>query len=173
MNSPGKNIGEGSHPFSRGSSRPQDWTWVPHIAGRFFTAWAPREALGWWLLQLPLHRLSPQGGPRMMASPTSLHSHRMTAATALDSPTWHPEVWKDDLKLGSPLSQRKVPPEAPPSRLPSTAWAGSQVHPSVSHYQGHKSHSCQDSQVSRLGQEERPRLIRHMASHSWAEPWLH
>ena len=27
-------------PFSRESSRPRDWTWVSHIAGRFFTIWA-------------------------------------------------------------------------------------------------------------------------------------
>ena len=26
--------------FSRGSSRPRDWTWVSCIAGRFFTIWA-------------------------------------------------------------------------------------------------------------------------------------
>ena len=26
--------------FSRGSSRPRDWTWVSPIAGRFFTVWA-------------------------------------------------------------------------------------------------------------------------------------
>ena len=32
-------------PFSRGSSRPQDWTQVSCIAGRFFTVWATREAL--------------------------------------------------------------------------------------------------------------------------------
>ena len=32
-------------PFSRGSSRPRDWTWVSCIAGRFFTDWAMREAL--------------------------------------------------------------------------------------------------------------------------------
>ena len=30
-------------PFSRGSSRPRDWTWVSHIAGRFFTIWPPRK----------------------------------------------------------------------------------------------------------------------------------
>ena len=29
--------------FSRGSSRPSDWTWVSHIAGRFFTVWATRQ----------------------------------------------------------------------------------------------------------------------------------
>ena len=32
-------------PFSRGSSRPTDWTWVSCIVGRFFTIWATREAL--------------------------------------------------------------------------------------------------------------------------------
>ena len=31
--------------FSRGSSWPRDWTQVFHIAGRFFTIWATREAL--------------------------------------------------------------------------------------------------------------------------------
>ena len=31
-------------PFSRGSSQPKDWTQVSHIAGGFFTIWAPREA---------------------------------------------------------------------------------------------------------------------------------
>ena len=31
-------------PFSRGSSQPSDWTWVSHIAGRFFTISATREA---------------------------------------------------------------------------------------------------------------------------------
>ena len=31
-------------PFSRGSSWPTDPTWVSHIAGRFFTNWAMKEA---------------------------------------------------------------------------------------------------------------------------------
>ena len=31
--------------FSRGSSRPRDWTWVFWIAGRHFTVWATREAI--------------------------------------------------------------------------------------------------------------------------------
>ena len=35
-------------PFSRGSSQPRDWTQVSHIAGRFFTSWAPREAHEYW-----------------------------------------------------------------------------------------------------------------------------
>ena len=33
-------------PFSRGSSQPRDQTQVFRIAGRFFTNWAIREALG-------------------------------------------------------------------------------------------------------------------------------
>ena len=32
-------------PSSRGSSQPRNRTQVSHIAGRFFTVWAPREAL--------------------------------------------------------------------------------------------------------------------------------
>ena len=31
--------------FSRGSSRPRDWTQVSHIAGRCFNLWPTREAL--------------------------------------------------------------------------------------------------------------------------------
>ena len=34
-----------AYPFSRGSSQLRDWTQVSHIAGRFFTSWATREAL--------------------------------------------------------------------------------------------------------------------------------
>ena len=37
-------------PFSRGSSQPRDQPQVSHIAGRFFTSWATREApkeMGW------------------------------------------------------------------------------------------------------------------------------
>ena len=35
----------GSIPFSRGSSQPKNRTQASHIAGRFFTIWATREAL--------------------------------------------------------------------------------------------------------------------------------
>ena len=37
-------------PFSRGSSRPRDWTWVSCIAGGFFTIWATREAPSWFIM---------------------------------------------------------------------------------------------------------------------------
>ena len=35
-------------PSSRGSSHPRDWTQVSHIADRFFTIWATREAREYW-----------------------------------------------------------------------------------------------------------------------------
>ena len=31
-------------PFSRGFSRPRDWTQKSHTAGKFFTSWVTREA---------------------------------------------------------------------------------------------------------------------------------
>ena len=31
-------------PFFRETPQPRDWTQVSHIAGRFFTSWATREA---------------------------------------------------------------------------------------------------------------------------------
>ena len=34
-----------AYPFSRGCSRPRNWTGVSCIAGRFFTNWATRESL--------------------------------------------------------------------------------------------------------------------------------
>ena len=43
--------------FSQGSSRPRDWTQIPHFAGRRFNLWATREALpntDTWFLPLPL-----------------------------------------------------------------------------------------------------------------------
>ena len=35
-------------PFSRGSSQPRDQAQILHIAGRFFTNWATREAQEYW-----------------------------------------------------------------------------------------------------------------------------
>ena len=43
-------------PLSTGSSQPSDWKWVSHIAGRFFTIWATREAL-WYSSSFPLYLL--------------------------------------------------------------------------------------------------------------------
>ena len=41
-------------PFSRGSSQPRDQTQVSHIAGRFFTSWATKEAQEYWSGSLSL-----------------------------------------------------------------------------------------------------------------------
>ena len=38
-------LGWVAYPFSRGSSRPSNWTRVSCTAGKFFTNWANREAL--------------------------------------------------------------------------------------------------------------------------------
>ena len=46
-NSPAQNTEWVAVPFSRGSSQPRDRTQVSHIAGKFFTSWATREALGY------------------------------------------------------------------------------------------------------------------------------
>jgi len=43
-NSPGQNTGVGSCSLLQRSSQPRDRTQVSHIAGRFFTSWATREA---------------------------------------------------------------------------------------------------------------------------------
>ena len=37
-------------PFSKGSSRPRNWTWVSCVVGRCFTIWATREAHSLWNL---------------------------------------------------------------------------------------------------------------------------
>ena len=46
--SPGKNTGVGFHALLRGSFQPRNRTQVFHIAGRFFTIWASREAQEYW-----------------------------------------------------------------------------------------------------------------------------
>ena len=43
-NSPGQNTGVGNLSLLQASSQPRNHTQVSHIAGRFFTTWATREA---------------------------------------------------------------------------------------------------------------------------------
>ena len=47
-NSPGQNTGVGSLSLLQGIFPPRDQTQVSHIAGRFFTSWATREAQVHW-----------------------------------------------------------------------------------------------------------------------------
>ena len=42
-----------AYPFSSGSSRPRNWTWVFCIVGRVFTNWAVEEARGWGVKTQP------------------------------------------------------------------------------------------------------------------------
>ena len=55
-------------PSSKGSSQPRDRTQVSHIAGRFFTIWATREAQEYWSrVTYP----SPEGLPNPGTEPPS------------------------------------------------------------------------------------------------------
>ena len=55
-NSPGRILEWVAFPFSRGFSKPRDWTQVSHIAGGFLTSWTTREALVLWGRQILLNR---------------------------------------------------------------------------------------------------------------------
>ena len=80
-------------PFSKGSSQPRDWTRVFHIAGRFFTGWATREA------QITLHkslgtRLRLQRGytyyPHHVSPAMAQPDCRPSSLSQSDVPqTWH------------------------------------------------------------------------------------
>ena len=78
--------------FSRGSSKPRGWTQVSHIAGRFFTSWATREALSvtWDVPQ----RLTPERYPTWFHLPSSQHCMHWTSLAPL-SPSDHifPVSW--------------------------------------------------------------------------------
>ena len=57
-------------PFSRGSSKPRNWTQVSHIAGEFFTRWATRGSQEYWCgypLPSPVDRPCPGMEPRYPA----------------------------------------------------------------------------------------------------------
>ena len=55
VDSPGKNTGWVTVPFSRGSSQPRDQNQVSHIAGEFFTIWATREYIQLYNMYLYLY----------------------------------------------------------------------------------------------------------------------
>ena len=81
--------------YSRGSSQPRDWTWVSHIAGRFFTLWAAGETpsplgLAYSLAFLsPLTEASRRKGcdcrPQAVAQ-TQKNVCRVTTHVSLDAP---------------------------------------------------------------------------------------
>ena len=49
-------------PISRGPSQPKNWTWISHIAGRFFTVYSALKSPAW---QADSLLLSYQGSPLM------------------------------------------------------------------------------------------------------------
>ena len=70
--SSGKNPGEGSHSLLQVIVPTRDWTWISHIAGRYFTIWPTREAhstpqtasywksiMQLWPVTFLIHRSSP------------------------------------------------------------------------------------------------------------------
>ena len=106
--------------LSRGSSRPRDRTHVSCIAGRFFTVWATREALGtglhsrkwavgeWAKLRLYLQLLPithiTTWAPPPVRSAVTLHFHRNSHPTVTVS--HHPQM--------GPSSCRKTSSGLPP-----------------------------------------------------------
>ena len=74
--------------FSRGSSRPADWTWVSLIAGRLFTIWATRESL---------ERLwSPLNSPQLTSRVMSRHIPTQNPAMTPKSLQWLPRPCDPD-----------------------------------------------------------------------------
>ena len=77
--------------FSRGSSQPRDRTQVSHIAGRFFTIWATREALSWHGKHQFICYGLPSGGEHWEWQPCrhSPESHSWSDLSLL-LPSWWP-----------------------------------------------------------------------------------
>ena len=62
-------------PFSRGSSQLRDRTQVSHVAGRFFTSWATREAQEYWSGQpIPSPGDYPDPGIKLRSPALQVHS---------------------------------------------------------------------------------------------------
>ena len=99
-------------PFSRGSSRPRNWTHISYIAGRYFTVWATREAqrICWGIcsyqiksLTLYLWGTTPGGSTQWEGG--SLESSTMLGWMA-GSHTWvslEPHWWSHRIKNMHPL----------------------------------------------------------------------
>ena len=101
--------------FSRGSSKPRDWTWVSCIAGGFFTVWVTKEAPGHlcrlsisvpWAYSyftiktkfppLPKNQLlvpRGQGGPHRRCVPSLLWRTSWTSCDLKTEPWWAVFLW--------------------------------------------------------------------------------
>ena len=98
-------------PFSRGSSRPRDRTWVSRIGGRFFVTQATREALNKVIASLSgsSHRY-PEGKGAGKGEPGAIGS-----PSALSRPEREPHWWAPQCPptgmgghLGSPQPRPKL-----------------------------------------------------------------
>ena len=122
-NSPGQNTGVvGAVPLSTVSYQPRDQTQVSHIAGRFFTRWATREA-HWVLaaaaaaaksLQSCLTLCDPIDGSLPGSSVPGVLQARTLEWVAIFSPTHESEKWKWSRSV---LSNSLRPHGLQPTRL--------------------------------------------------------
>ena len=102
-------------PFSRGSSRPRDRTWVSHTAGRFLMGWTTREAPQQGLATAKLLQSCPtlcnprDGSPPGSPVPGILQARTLEWAAISFSNAWK---WKVEVKSPSRV------------RLLATPWTG-------------------------------------------------
>ena len=90
-------------PFSRGSSQPRDQTQVSHIAGRFFTSWATKEAifLGYRKSLPPLHSAPNCSG--LKTSLSTMLPWSPATGELLQWTEWTPHAsWRDLCLLSCP-----------------------------------------------------------------------
>ena len=88
--------------FSRGCFQPSDWTWVSRNAGRFFTIWAPREALWGNGVILPDHGFVFRGLCvfLLFASPASSGRLGLESENLESSGVW--SLWRKALQSDRP-----------------------------------------------------------------------
>ena len=98
--------------FSRGSSQPRNWTQIDHIAGRFFTIWATREALthmhSWGKFWTPKYT-------NRLKNPTAIFEEPGTKVgyCAYSLHTTPPKRWAKHLSLPSSQTPRPTPTLTP------------------------------------------------------------
>ena len=68
--------------FSRGPSKPRDWTRVSCIAGRFFTIWATREAKVEIFLEFPWFLYDPVNVGNLIFGPLPLRNPTCTSGSS-------------------------------------------------------------------------------------------
>ena len=107
--------------FSRGSSRPRDWTQVSWIAGRCFTLWATREApvLGrrWWHPLQSSCLENPMDGGAWWAAVHGVA--KSWAQLSAFSVTFHFHALEKEMAAHSSIYAWRIPGTEEPGGLPS------------------------------------------------------